>query len=169
MAIDDDAMLAWQKCRNDNDIDECDTFCQTASEITPDDWVRKACKWVEAENLNEEIIYLDNCEVEGDLDWCEFACIEAINGNDWYYNSEVVFACDASGYEGNYDEFKTDDDDQEFVSFKRIHEANYDAKRVAEVSLADKDVAVENSSSNSGYYIAGVSLLSAATVVYIVS
>ena len=112
-----------------------------------------------------------NCEVEGDLDWCEFACIEAINGNDWYYNSEVVFACDASGYEGNYDEFKTDDDDddEEFVSFKRIHEANYDTKRVAEVSLADKGVAVENSSSNAGYYIAGVSLLSAATVVYIVS
>ena len=81
----------------------------------------------------------------------------------------MVFACDASGYEGNYDEFKTDDDDvEEFVSFKRIHEANYDAKRVAEVSLADKVVAVENSSSNAGYYIAGVSLLSAATVSYIV-
>ena len=134
----------WNSCRNDQDLGACRSICNNEFEIMPEEWTEKACLWQNAwRSGNSSKWYW--CE-DGNLDWCEFVCIDAANGNDRYWDEWVTGACSAIAYT---DDEGTDED-------------------AAEVSLASKSEAVENDSYNAGYYLAGASILGATAVAFII-
>jgi len=183
-------------CMNDLNADQCANICDAPEyELIPDDVRELACAWREADNLGDGEIFYTRCRDNGELAWCQYACIDATNGNSWYYDYEREEACDAvasdsdSSDDEEGEEVAADDDGTEAVADSteadaaadrkrmmkqkmidmRAHEAKMAAKRsTAGVSLASKGVEVQSESSNAGYYIAGASILSAAAVAFIV-
>ena len=108
--------------------------------------------------MSDRSIFYDNCFVGGNLDWCEYACIDATNGNTWYHDFMREEACNAVASAG---------DEEVDAERKRMMEQKMAEMRAHEVSLASKSVAVENDSYNAGYYLAGASILGAAAVAFI--
>ena len=110
----------------------------------PEQWTEKACTWQYARNFGNSSKWY-KCE-DGNLDWCEFVCIDAANGNDGYWDEWVTSACSAIA--------STDDEGED--------------EDAAEVSLASKSEAAEHDFYNAGYYLAGASILGAAAVAFII-
>lgn len=44
-------------------------------------------------------IYYTRCEEQREADWCAYACIDATNGNTWYWDSERELACNNDDWE----------------------------------------------------------------------
>ena len=90
-AVIDDA--TWSQCRDNQDASVCADICSTDGDSIPHEWRRKACKWQFGSTLDESHIYSKNCRERKDSDWCEYGCVDATSGNNWWY-SKGEDACD---------------------------------------------------------------------------
>ena len=90
------ANSTWSACRNDQDLDACYDVYYSGNPLYDSDSVRQAGKWLEASMLDEWVWYYQRCVNDRDLDWCEWSCVDATNGNIWYTDAEKEFACNPS-------------------------------------------------------------------------
>ena len=127
-------------CMNDLNADQCAIICAAPeNEIISEDVRSLACVWQEAKDLDESNIFNTRCRAWDELEWCQYVCIDAANGNTWYWDSEVEEACAAVAAADRKRMMN-----QKMIDM-RAHEAKMAAKRSsAGVSLASKGVEVES-------------------------
>ena len=90
------ANSTWSACRNDQHFDACYDVYYSGNPLYDSESVRLAGKWLEAYIIVEMNWYDQKCVNDRDLDWCEWSCVAASNGNGWFTDAEAEFACNPS-------------------------------------------------------------------------
>ena len=62
--------------------------------------------------MDDDEIFNTRCRDNGELAWCQYACIDATNGNSWYYDYEREEACDAVASDSDSDSDSSDDEEE---------------------------------------------------------